>query len=58
MAVIMEPSMWHASAIPWKVAYGPQVKIACVLNEEQWAKLNKMEFWKGIRGYESCISQI
>jgi hypothetical protein len=25
MAVIMEPSMWHISAIPWKTAYGPQV---------------------------------
>jgi hypothetical protein len=25
-AVIMEPLMWHSSAIPWKAAYGPQVK--------------------------------
>jgi hypothetical protein len=25
-AIIMEPSMWHSSAIPWKAAYGPQVK--------------------------------
>jgi hypothetical protein len=25
-AVITEPSMWHSSAIPWKAAYGPQVK--------------------------------
>jgi hypothetical protein len=25
MAVIMEPSMWHVRAIPWKAAYGPQV---------------------------------
>jgi hypothetical protein len=24
-AVIMEPSMWHSSVIPWKAAYGPQV---------------------------------
>jgi hypothetical protein len=23
MTVIMEPSMWHVSAIPWKAAYGP-----------------------------------
>jgi hypothetical protein len=26
MSVIMEPSMWHVSAIPWKAAYGPQVQ--------------------------------
>jgi hypothetical protein len=26
MAVIMEPSMLHVGAIPWKAAYGPQVK--------------------------------
>jgi hypothetical protein len=25
---------------------------------KQWAELNKMEFWKGIWGYEACISQI
>jgi hypothetical protein len=22
----MEPSMWHSLDIPWKAAYGPQVK--------------------------------
>jgi hypothetical protein len=43
MAVIMEPSMWHVSAMPWKAAYGPQVK----KTRKQWAELNKMEFWKG-----------
>jgi hypothetical protein len=26
MAVVMEPSMLHVSAIPWKAAYGPQLK--------------------------------
>jgi hypothetical protein len=26
--------MWHVSAIPWKAAYGPQVKNACALNEK------------------------
>jgi hypothetical protein len=56
MAVIMEPSMWHVSAIPWKAAYGPQVKRACVLNEKTM-DLNKMEFRKGNRGYEACVSQ-
>jgi hypothetical protein len=30
---IMEPSMWHVRAIPWKTAYGPKVKDACVLKE-------------------------
>jgi hypothetical protein len=25
---------------------------------KQWAGLNSMEFSKGIRGYEACISQI
>jgi hypothetical protein len=35
MAVIMEPSMWHVSAIPSKAAYGHQVKKnACALNEQ------------------------
>jgi hypothetical protein len=33
-AVIMEPSMWHFHAIPWKAAYGPQViKSVCPKRE-------------------------
>jgi hypothetical protein len=34
MVVIMEPSMWHVNVIPWKAAYGPQVKNVCALNEK------------------------
>jgi hypothetical protein len=30
----MEPSMWHVSAIPWKAAYGPQVKKYVCLKRE------------------------
>jgi hypothetical protein len=33
MAVIMEPSMWHVIAIPWKAAFYPRLKIVCALNE-------------------------
>jgi hypothetical protein len=31
MAIIMDPLMWHVSGIPWKAAYGPQIKKMCVL---------------------------
>jgi hypothetical protein len=39
--------------------WSPIKKYAYALNEEKWAKLNKMEFEKGSeRSYEACISQI
>jgi hypothetical protein len=28
------------------------------LNEKLWAEINKMELLKGIRCYETCISEI
>jgi hypothetical protein len=114
MAVNMESSMWHVSAIPWKAEYGPKVKMLVPLTRtsirnvggstqvlfvpeimhgrghlrsspvklerrdmtytvsmwrktqkkqtnltrKQWAEPTKMEFWKGIWGYETCISQL
>jgi hypothetical protein len=36
----------------------PSKKMRVSLTRKQWAELNKMEFWKWIRGYEACISQI
>jgi hypothetical protein len=55
---IMEPLMWQCrAAIPWKAAYGPQIKqCVCSKRVKKWAELNTMEFWKGIKGYEACIS--
>jgi hypothetical protein len=58
-AVIMEPSMWHTSAIEGRVAHSPQVKESvCPTRESnRQAKPNKMEFSKWIRGYEQIIQK-
>ena len=42
------------SAIPWQATYDPQIKESVCHKREN----NKMEFWKGVWGYEACISQI
>jgi hypothetical protein len=47
--------MWHVNVIPKKVAYGLQVKECVCPKRETIVELNKMEFWKGIWGYEACI---
>jgi hypothetical protein len=43
MAVIMEPSMRHVSAIPWKAAYGPQVKKSLQL-PTTWDKIASLRW--------------
>jgi hypothetical protein len=53
MAVIIKLSMWHISAIPWKAAYGPHVKNACVLNEKTMSETKLNGIIKGIIGYEA-----
>jgi hypothetical protein len=54
----MGPSLWHFRAISWKAAYGPQVIESVCPKREERAELHKMEFWKGIGGYEAYILQI
>jgi hypothetical protein len=41
-----------------KDEWSPNYRIRVPLTRKQWAELNKIEFCKGIKGYEACISQI
>jgi hypothetical protein len=42
----------------WKTANGPKVKENVCSKPEDMTELNKMEFGKGLRGYEACVLQL